>query len=125
MYADDLACVVPNKEEASRAIDIIQSMSSSLELTLNKKKSGILILNETPPTDETINNIPYVPEYKYLGTWIKGNLDPTPHLNKHAEKANFLCRRFYYLRKQNDLKFNRNLFQIFILPEARMLGTLF
>ena len=95
------------------------------ELIINKNKSGIMYLNEEQTNRQQILGVPCVNQYKYLGTWLDQNLDPMTHLKALENKMSILSRKFYALRKQGNIKFNINIFKIFILPNIKMLATLY
>lgn len=73
MYADDMVCVCRTEAQATRAIIIVEDEARRLELTINPKKSGVLVMYKGKPKKKpqgTFRGYPLVEEYRYLGTWI-------------------------------------------------------
>lgn len=91
-------------------------------MTLNAKKSGILLLKNSPQA-ENLEEFPYVSEYKYLGTYLTGDLSPDCHLRNIGRKADYQARQLAPLRHCLDMRFNVNLFKMLILPSVRLLGN--
>ena len=49
MYADDLMCATRTQAAASRAILIVEDVCRRLELTINRKKSGVMTMYKRAP----------------------------------------------------------------------------
>jgi hypothetical protein len=94
-------------------------------LILNLNKSALLYLNKDKVTNEEIRGLKATDKYKYLGTWVDQNFDPKTHLKKADAKISFITRKFYTLRKHENLHFNVNLFKIFIAPNLKMISSLY
>lgn len=94
-------------------------------MNINKQKSGFLYLNKPVRELEQIENIPRVKEYKYLGMIIEGSLKPFSHLQHINKKINFLTYKLYPFRKLNNLKLSINLFKTFILPQYRLITSVY
>jgi hypothetical protein len=128
MFADDLGSVTNDQNEAEEAIRIVLSEADKLELKVNPRKSGILMLGTNlSNTDKNgeLQGIPYVAEYKYLGTWVDGQLSVDPHLVKAKRKSDYQTRRLTPLRKELDLAFNVGLFKRLVTPNIRMIGVVY
>ena len=93
-------------------------------MTLNPSKSGVMVLKQNTPSG-TLESIPYVGSYRYLGTHLTGNLEPDCHLESISRKANYQTRRLAPLRHCLDIKFNVNLFKMLVLPSVRLLGCVY
>ena len=85
------------------------------------KKSGyIWVHRRNNKTNEDIEGIPNVDEYKYLGMMVNGQLDIKAHIQYINKKIMFITNRLTALRYADNLKLNINLFRIFILPLYRL-----
>ena len=62
-------------------MDLVENRGKLNKVIVNKKKSGILILNRRAyGEDDNIRGYPLKNWYKYLGIAMNYNLDPTNHL---------------------------------------------
>ena len=77
-YADDLAIIGYDKKRLELAINIVEEWADKNKITINKKKSGVMIHSSRgkPCKKDTgdIIGYPYKNEYKYLGIIIDKNL---------------------------------------------------
>ena len=64
-------------------------------------------------------------KFKYLGTTITQTLGIHPHIKSINSKASFIMLKLLPLRRFDDFKLNRNLFQIFIEPSFRLLAGIY
>jgi hypothetical protein len=69
--------------------------------------------------------IPYVNDYRYLGTWVNGSLAVEPHLEKAKRKSDYQTRKLTPMRLELDLRFNARMFQTTIMPNMRMIGVIY
>ena len=123
IYADDIICVVQNRNDAMRAIRLVETISEKLHLTLNKAKSGIVIVDHfSEGESRELLGVPIMKEYKYLGTWIDRSLSSKAHLEKANLKYQYVAKKLGIFRYKLDLKLNTHLFKLLILPSVRMLG---
>ena len=83
-YADDLAMIGKCKANLLDAINIVEAWTEENKLTINKKKSGVMIhryRGKAAKTDKGfIRGFPYKTEYTYLGIVIDRNLTMRNHL---------------------------------------------
>jgi hypothetical protein len=117
-YADDLLVTTYSQSDTKNAIQKIESWCSRYKMKMNKKKSGILLLNKKKeePLPEPLNGIPYVETYKYLGVVMNSQFTIKDHIKKLEKKINFICCKLYYVFKKNSIKFRINSFNVFIAP---------
>ena len=101
-YADDIAIICKNKKELINVMNIIEKWSINNKIKINKKKSGILILEKNSNEDKDINNYPLKNKYKYLGITINYNLDPMNHiyninkkLYEYIKRNNWLLKKYF------------------------------
>ena len=94
-YADDIAIICKNKKELINVMNIIEKLSINNKIKINKKKSGILILEKNSNEDKDINNYPLKNKYKYLGITINYNLDPMNHIYNINKKL------YEYIKRKN------------------------
>ena len=124
-YADDLAIIIPINQ-LERAIRVIEETAQQLNLTINKKKSGILIL-EPPPKDEEdkkergkkrikLPGYPYVDVYKYLGVEVQSDLEITPYIAKITKKEQFLRSRLRGILNVSSLETRKTLWSTLVRP---------
>src|ERR1700683_5485834 len=89
-YADDLLTLCDNEKQLEKCIEIIERWSKANGMTLNKKKSAIVVFSprrkrNIPDLGEKILEVPIVKQYKYLGTILDSRLTLNPQL-KHITK---------------------------------------
>lgn len=115
LYADDILLLCKTEMQLKKCINIIETWCSENGMELNKKKSGVLIFaprramdipnmkrvkkgrnnGDWIPARESINGIPIVSKYKYLGTCLDNKLTMKTQLDSIRRKANFLFVRLY------------------------------
>ena len=76
-YADDLLVICTSLSQLRRVIYTIKNWSKENNLQLNPRKSGVVQfvsragnIRKKLRTGESIEGIPVVNEYKYLGVWM-------------------------------------------------------
>jgi hypothetical protein len=88
-------------------------------MTVNKLKSGIMILNDDlrKKTGEQLNNYPIVIQYKYLGYWINKCINPKKQLEMIEKRCNFIKYKILTLgRNSHEFKDRLNLMKVLIKP---------
>jgi hypothetical protein len=74
--------------------------------------------------NKRLMDFPYVSQYKYLGTIINPRVDIKNHLVTIKPKMNWICNKLTIIRKRGNLKFNSNLFEVYIKPQFRLVVPL-
>jgi hypothetical protein len=109
-YADDLAIICKDKESLQEVMRTIEAWSEFNGISVNKKKSGILIIDGYDSARD-ICGFPVVLKYKYLGVSLDTNLNCISHI------ANIKGKLDKYLRKTFMLNMNyfsvKSILQIF------------
>ena len=98
-FADDLATVNKNMDQILNCIKTIEQWTEENGMSLNKNKSGIIILDGVIKEDN-IRGIPIVKEYKYLGVWINKKMNPTTHINRTIDNVKEYLNRNTWLKKR-------------------------
>lgn len=79
-YADDLL-IIGDDATVVRAMEIIEGWSAANNMEVNRRKSGILVINGSGfRTGTEVRGYPVVSSYKYLGLRVNGRLDLEDHL---------------------------------------------
>ena len=85
-FADDTAYICRDLSELHKTIEIIEKWTIENKIPINRKKSGILIINDDGVDSNLIKDIPVVTEYNYLGVLIDNKLKPGFHVTKIKKK---------------------------------------
>ena len=88
-YADDLAIVGQSNSMLGHAIEIAEQWATDNQMTINKKKSGIIIHKKNSKRSKKrkeVKGYPIVNEYKYLGVYIDSKMSFRPHLEYIRKK---------------------------------------
>ena len=89
-YADDLAMIGISKTNLLNTINIVEVWARDNKLTINKKKSGVMIhkyRGKAANADKgLIRDYPYKDQYTYLGMVIDRNLTMRKHREKIKDK---------------------------------------
>ena len=85
-FADDTGYINRDLNELHKTIDGLESWSTNNIIAVNKKKSGILIINDDGVDSRTIRGFPVVSEYNYLGVLIDSKIKPGRHVAKVRAK---------------------------------------
>ena len=96
-YADDLAVLCDGEDKLNEAINIIEAWGIENDISVNKKKSGLLVIQNNKIDVENIRGYPIKNWYKYLGVRIDYNLSPHTHLVKTKERLEVYIRRNNWL----------------------------
>ena len=97
-FADDTGYICRNLTELNDTIDGIDLWCRENRIAVNKKKSGILIINDDAKDGDIIRGIPVVTQYNYLGVMIDSSVKPGRHVAKIRDKLKV------YLRKNSMLQ---------------------
>lgn len=74
---------------------------------------------------DQVGGIPVVQSYKYLGTFVNASMSPAIHLKSVEGKVNHITSKLYPFRLHGNIKFNVNLFQMLIMPNFKLISTLY
>jgi len=99
-YADDTVFMCESKEHLLKAIEILEKWCVDNRIGVNKKKSGIIIINDDGSDSNNIRGYPVVLEYKYLGVLIDTKLSPRHHICSVRDKVSAYLKRNFMLHKQ-------------------------
>jgi hypothetical protein len=101
-YADDLAVICSDEEELLRAMDVLDKWSMENEIMINKKKSGILIVDCQKTERKEIEGYPVKVNYKYLGIILNKAIDPrgsviliNNKLKGYLKRNDWIVKRFF------------------------------
>ena len=103
-------------------IQVTRKWCSQTGLILNPKKSGILEFlpnrkrRYTLQIGESLEDIPIVSEYKYLGLVIDQKLTGRSHINKMQQKIQFLTNKLIPLLGKVSVDYRINLWKILVKP---------
>lgn len=75
--------------------------------------------------DKGLGNYKYVENYRYLGTIINSSVNANTHIDLIKPRLDAICRCLRIFRSKGNLKFNTNLFYLYILPQFRLLSQLY
>ena len=99
-YADDLAIICKSKKELDIVIDALELWSIENGIEVNKKKSGILIIDNDRNDMHKHRGYPIKKNYKYLGITINNNISPREGLEQLNKKLEvYLARSTWINRK--------------------------
>ena len=99
-YADDTVFMCENKDRLLEAIKVLEKWCDKNKIGVNKKKSGIIIINDDGTDVNNINGYPVVLEYKYLGVLINTKLSPKYHICHIRDKVGEYLKRNFMLHKK-------------------------
>ena len=93
-YADDLAVICENETTLVEVMKVIHRWSEENGIMVNKKKSGILVIQGKEDRKE-INGYPIVKRYKYLGVLIDSQLNCKDHIQSVRKRLeSYFSRNF-------------------------------
>ena len=122
-YMDDLAIILPDANYAQAVVDNITKTASSLHMTFNIKKCGVMNVNHD--VFMNMEPIPATPNYKYLGAWANNeklvglndafnlvkadcdlilNSDLTPMQKLHAVRTHVLPKLYHLIQNTSPLQ---------------------
>ena len=118
-FADDILISSHSLGSIQRSIALCRDWCKEFSMSLNEKKSGILIMDDRTKTyseTQSIMGIPVVESYKYLGVWLNKDFGMKENIESIKKKTGFIKSRLGFLFSKNSLKFRRNCFEIFVSP---------
>ncbi len=98
LYADDLLLISTSQSGLQRCLDKIQAYFSRFKLSVNLKKSNIMVFNKTGKIPKHLlfrigkDQVDFATRYKYLGTLLSSSGSYKPaieNLNEKSRKAYF------------------------------------
>jgi len=120
LYADDILILCESQEQTAKCIQIIENWSQLNVMELNKKKSGIVVFasrkakkiplmelkrikdannkiiqRQWIPSSESIQGIPIMTSYKYLGTHLDFKLTLDTQYASITKKSDFVFGKLY------------------------------
>ena len=144
MYADDILTICSSIEQVRKAIKIIDSWCERNGMTLNKRKSGIVVFSNRKatsiplmrterikimnrrqrlrmrinwvPSREDILGVPICKEYKYLGTILSPKLTAKPQTNYIKKKSAHIYTKLFPYLVNASADGKRDIFMTMIMP---------
>ena len=98
-YADDLAVICKNKQELDKVIECLGNWATVNEIEVNKKKSGILIVDNDRNNMSKYKGYPIKVTYKYLGMKLNSQLSPLTGLEETKKKLEVYLMRSNWINK--------------------------
>jgi uncharacterized protein (UPF0147 family) len=99
-FADDTVFVCEDKEQLLKVIEKLEKWCKENKIEINKKKSGIFIINDDGKDPNQINDFPVVLEYKYLGVLLDTKISPARHIFSIRKKIDTYFQRNGWLHKK-------------------------
>ncbi|EAR96184.2 reverse transcriptase (macronuclear) [Tetrahymena thermophila SB210] len=114
VYADDLV-IITQIQHLKRVIQQLRQICLEYKLIINNNKSAVLPLKNYQIDSNSIEGIPIVNQYKYLGINIDGNGTIAPHLKFIEQRWKYLQKALYFIR---DLTFKNQalMWSTFVKP---------
>ena len=100
-YADDVAVICKNRQELDKVIDLLESWAITNEIAVNKKKSGILVIDNDRNDMHQYKGYPVKVTYKYLGMKLNSQLSPVTSLEETKKKLEVYLTRSNWIYKFN------------------------
>ena len=110
-----------------RGLKFVEEWSKDNQLLINKKKRGVMIMNKRRNrinAEGQIEGYPIVLSYKYLDTVMDNSQSINHHITELNNKMHYLIRRLTPFRLNAGPKFNINMFKILVIPQYRLLASL-
>ena len=79
VYVDDLAVICDGDSRLFEAMDLIETWAGQNDIEVNKKKSGILVIQNDKNKEKEYRGYLVRKWYKYLGIRLKKELNPMVH----------------------------------------------
>jgi hypothetical protein len=99
-FADDTAFMCTDRANLLLIMQTIKEWADENEIEINKKKSGIMIINDDGKDPSDIKGYPVVSEYKYLGVMLDSKMSPITHIANVRKHINTYLKRNRYLYKK-------------------------
>jgi len=88
-----------NREELDMVIDLVEEWSNVNEIAVNKKKSGILVIDNDRNDTHQNRGYPVKLTYKYLGIKLDSQLSPLTGLEEVKKKLDIYLSRNNWINK--------------------------
>ncbi len=120
-FADDHLFICDTLDEIVEAIKLTDTWCNESNIKLNPSKSGILevVPRRSKPILQigtSIQNVPVVNSYKYLGLTLDNKLTGDKHIAFMNMKINFLNHRLAPLLRKVSVDYRINLWKILVRP---------
>ncbi len=120
-YADDHLIICDSLDELRKAIKVVQEWCKEAKIKLNPNKSGILEVTHRRgrkllEIGSSIEEIPVVESYRYLGLVVDGKLTGDAHLKAMSKKIEFLNFKLAPLLSKISITYRVNLWRILVQP---------
>ena len=99
-FADDTGFICSDLNQLILTIREIDKWSKLNKIEINRKKSGIIIVNDDGTDPNTIEGHTVVSEYKYLGILLDTKLSPKTHIHSLNRKLKVYLKRNKMLHKR-------------------------
>ena len=99
-FADDTVFVCETMEQLFSVIIYLENWCIENKIEINKKKSGIFIINDDAKDGNLIRGFPTVTQYKYLGVLLDTKISPASHITSIKNKLNTYLERNRMLHKK-------------------------
>ena len=99
-FADDTVFVCESLQQLYTVIAALEEWCLENEIELNKKKSGILIIDDDGKDGDIIKGFPVVTKYKYLGVMLDTKISPKYHITAVKNKLKTYLQRNRMLHKK-------------------------
>jgi len=102
-YADDIAILCLGYSEVREALSITEAWAVKNDAQMNRNKCGIIRLTrkETPISIKSLDGVPFVHEYKYLGIPLDQALTLKYLLPIVTRRINVFCARIHLILHSN------------------------
>ncbi|MFM7851446.1 MAG: RNA-directed DNA polymerase, partial [Flammeovirgaceae bacterium] len=99
-FADDTAFICSDMNQLIATTKTLEYWANENKIEINKKKSGILIVNDDSADPNSIEGYSVVNEYKYLGILLDNKLNPKRHISSINAKLKTYLKRNKMLHKK-------------------------
>ena len=99
-YADDIAVICKDRDQLDQAIATLSLWSKNNHISINKKKSGILVVHKDQSRWVQYMGYPIVKCYKYLGVTVDNQIDPKKTVDMVSDRINVYFGRNRWLMKK-------------------------
>ena len=93
VYADDLTVICDGEHRLYEANDLIDTWTGQNDIEVNKKKSGILVIQNDNNKEKEYRGYQVKNWYKYLGIRMNKELNPMVHLEETRKRLNVYIKR--------------------------------
>ena len=92
-----MAVICDREHRLNEAMDLIETWAGQNDIEVNKKKSGILVIQNDNNKEKEYRGYPVKNWYKYLGIRMNKELNPMVHLEETRKRLNVYIKRNEYL----------------------------